>query len=128
MVVCQLVRIRNLSRRTFRLVSDDPFYSSPSIGEDNAEDAFEIPPDFDEAAKGLVVPWSQTTINGLIIQEAESGQGLRCSVGPKENDDSGCDWLQFHDTSWTPVRQETVGCSWASGTGSAPLGNQCSCN
>lgn len=105
MVVCQIVHLRNLSLRNFRIVTDDPFYSSPSIAGEVVEDSFEIPPHFDAAAEGLVVPWSSTTFHGLIIMEVESGQIIRCTVGPKE-DASGSDWLRLHDVDWCPIDEE----------------------
>ena len=106
MVVCEIVHVRNLSLRSFRIVTDDPFYSSPTLGGDvGEEDSFDIPPHFDAAAKGLVVPWSSTTFHGLIILEVESGQLIRCSVGPKEADTSR-DWLRLHDSDWKPIEED----------------------
>lgn len=106
MVVCQVVHVRNLSQRNFRIVTDDPFYSSPTLnGGATDEDSFEIPPHLDAAAEGLVVPWSSTTFHGLIILEVDSGQLMRCSVGPKESD-AGRDWLRLHDSDWAPIAED----------------------
>lgn len=106
MVVCQVVHVRNLSQRSFRIVTDDPFYSSPTLdGGATDEDSFEIPPHLDAAAEGLVVPWSSTTFHGLIILEVESGQLIRCTVGPKESD-AGRDWLRLHNSDWAPIAED----------------------
>mmetsp|Transcript_100316 Transcript_100316/g.259430 ORF Transcript_100316/g.259430 Transcript_100316/m.259430 type:complete len:479 (-) Transcript_100316:142-1578(-) len=103
MVVCQLVRIRNVSSSTFFVVSaKDPFYA-PRIGDQLCgEDAFEIPPGFDSACEAFVVPWAATTMSGLIIGEVGAAEGskLRCCVGPCEIDGGSTDWLRLHLTSW----------------------------
>eukprot|EP00435_Cladocopium_sp_Y103_P014314 s1121_g3.t1 len=106
MVVCQVVHVRNRSQRNFRIVTDDPFYSSPTLdGGATDEDSFEIPPHLDAEAEGLVVPWSSTTFHGLIILEVDSGQLIRCTVGPKETD-AGRDWLRLHDSDWAPIAED----------------------
>eukprot|EP00931_Biecheleriopsis_adriatica_P105755 TRINITY_DN80290_c0_g1_i1.p1 TRINITY_DN80290_c0_g1~~TRINITY_DN80290_c0_g1_i1.p1 ORF type:complete len:444 (+),score=73.31 TRINITY_DN80290_c0_g1_i1:28-1359(+) len=108
MVVCLVVRIRNASRKTFRLIqAGDPFYS-PTIGGyrcPSSEEHFEIPPGFNEAAEDLVVPWEATSTNGLVIVEASSGKQLRCVVGPNTIDTTNTDWLRLHDSDWEPLEE-----------------------
>ncbi|CAE7294594.1 unnamed protein product [Symbiodinium sp. CCMP2456] len=108
MVVCEVVRLRNASPCTFEIQAEDIFHSSPTIGGlPVKEEYFEVPPGFDAEADGLVVPWFLTSIDGLVIREAESGCILRCSVGPKVDNSNNSDWLQLHCLDWDPVNEES---------------------
>jgi len=112
MVVCLLVRIRNVSSRTFHVhQAEDPFYT-PKIGDKHfGSSRFEIPPGFNESCESLVVPWSSTSMNGLKIVEADSGLKLRCTVGPHANDSGDTDWLRLHDSDWKSLDEEKASSS-----------------
>lgn len=109
MVVCFVVRIRNLSSRTFHLVkASDAFYTT-KVGDEVWEDGpLAVPPGFDSSAEGLVVPWSATSRYGLVVRgETDSDEhGIRCVVGPSGLDDGGIDWLKLHTCSWGELAQE----------------------
>eukprot|EP00927_Polykrikos_kofoidii_P050584 TRINITY_DN44479_c0_g1_i1.p1 TRINITY_DN44479_c0_g1~~TRINITY_DN44479_c0_g1_i1.p1 ORF type:complete len:460 (-),score=57.64 TRINITY_DN44479_c0_g1_i1:164-1543(-) len=107
MVVCMIVRIRNATAsRTFTLAhANDPFYTPCIGGTPCGSELVELPPGFDEATDGLVVPWLATSRQGLVFGEVDSLELVRCSVGPREEGPSDIDWLQFHDTRWEPIVQ-----------------------
>jgi len=111
MVVCFVVRIRNLSSRTFYLVkASDVFYTTKVGGEVWGDYAFPVPPGFDLSAEGLVVPWSATSRYGLVVRGETSAEtdehAIRCVVGPSGIDDGGIDWLRLHTDSWGELAQE----------------------
>lgn len=102
-----MVRIRNVSRKTFLLKqAADPFYF-PKIGQLEVHSGgIEIPPGFDEPCEGLVIPWAVTSNCGLSICEAGiSDSEVRCVVGPSPKDEGWTDWLQFHDSSWQSIEE-----------------------
>jgi len=92
--------------RTFHLQAGDPFYTPRIDGQPCVEGFIEVPPGFDQAADGLVVPWELTTRAGLEITEVESEQLMRCVIGPVEPDADNRDWLQFRSSSWEPLSQD----------------------
>lgn len=101
-----VVRVRNRTNRTYYLVqAGDPFYK-PRIGDTPADNQFEVPPGFDEAAEDLVIPWAATSGAGLLIGEVSSSDVVRCVVGPSERDGYNMDWLRMHDDDWEPVAQD----------------------
>jgi len=112
MVVCQVIRIRNNTLRTYVVRSAD-YFSAPRLGgKPMADGVITVPPGFDQSSDGLVVPWESMTRSGLVVVElgsvenSEEEDTLRCVVGPWETDDDGCDWLRFHTGSWAPVATE----------------------
>jgi hypothetical protein len=108
MVVCMVVRVRNVSSRTFFLTpASDPFYV-PKVGGQPCVDgkAVEIPSDFDAPAEGLVVPWAATSSRGLVFGEAGHSEEVRCVVGPSDYDDGETDWLRLHEPSWEPLAED----------------------
>lgn len=106
MVVAQVVRVRNNTMRTFRLTAGDPFYTARVDGKPCVDGIIEVPPGFDQAADGLVVPWETVTRGGLEIREEDTEQVLRCVVGPVDPDSENRDWLQFRTSLWEPQSQE----------------------
>mmetsp|Transcript_112658 Transcript_112658/g.349661 ORF Transcript_112658/g.349661 Transcript_112658/m.349661 type:complete len:406 (-) Transcript_112658:117-1334(-) len=107
MVVAQVVRVRNNTLRTFHLQAGDPFYTPRIDDQPCVEGYIKVPPGFDQAADGLVVPWEATTYCGLEITEDDSEQLLRCVVGPKEEPEGdGRDWLQFRSAAWEPLARD----------------------
>lgn len=92
--------------RTFCLEAGDPFYTPQIDGKPAVDGIIMVPPGFDHATDGLVVPWEKVTRCGLVITEAKSEECLRCIVGPIEADDENRDWLQFKGTQWESLAQE----------------------
>lgn len=107
MVVCMVVRVRNVSNRTYYIVqAGDPFYSPKIGGQATGDEPFEVPPGFDEAAEGLVIPWAATSRCGFVLGEASSAGIIRCVVGPADRDEFDTDWLRFHDAEWRPIVED----------------------
>lgn len=106
MVVCLVVRIRNESTRTFTVTqAGDPFYNPKVDGQACGGDPVEIEPGTDSLTEGLVVPWAATTRCGLVVHEDGCPEGVRCVVGPAD-DDAGHDWLRLHGAAWEPLAEE----------------------
>lgn len=106
MVVAEVVRIRNNTMRTFVLEAGDPFYTPQVDGKPVVDQVIEVPPGFDHASDGLVVPWEKITRVGLVITEEKSEECLRCIIGPIEPDEENRDWLQFRGKNWEALSQE----------------------
>mmetsp|Transcript_8840 Transcript_8840/g.19708 ORF Transcript_8840/g.19708 Transcript_8840/m.19708 type:complete len:487 (-) Transcript_8840:73-1533(-) len=117
MVVCMVVRVRNLTERTFYIIQGgDPFYGDPRIGDEPAggNGRFKIAPGFDAPAEGLVVPWTTTSRSGLIIGEVLPNDSsdpeavIRVVIGPNHRDRevNGIDWLRMHIANWEPVSED----------------------
>mmetsp|Transcript_70123 Transcript_70123/g.198768 ORF Transcript_70123/g.198768 Transcript_70123/m.198768 type:complete len:403 (+) Transcript_70123:108-1316(+) len=103
MVVAQVVRIRNNTMRTFTIQAGDPFYTPRIDGKPCVDGKIQVPPGFDQAAEGLVVPWETMTGSGLEILEDDTDQIMRCVVGPLEDQEDNRDWLQFRSSLWEPL-------------------------
>mmetsp|Transcript_8863 Transcript_8863/g.23753 ORF Transcript_8863/g.23753 Transcript_8863/m.23753 type:complete len:401 (-) Transcript_8863:152-1354(-) len=106
MVVAQVARVRNNTLSTFTVQAGDPFYTARVDNRPCLDGIIEVPPGFDQAADGLVVPWETTTRGGFVITEEASGQVVRCIVGPVDPDGDNRDWLQFRSNNWEPIAQE----------------------
>mmetsp|Transcript_19027 Transcript_19027/g.53688 ORF Transcript_19027/g.53688 Transcript_19027/m.53688 type:complete len:397 (+) Transcript_19027:46-1236(+) len=105
MVVCSLVRIRNNTLRTYRLVPGDPFFT-PSIDNDICIGDITVPPGFDQTADGLMIPWEGTTRGGFEIYDDAAKQHMRCVVGPINCEGENRDWLKFHKANWDTLRSD----------------------
>lgn len=103
MVVAQIVHITNNTLRTFQVVAGDPFYTPRVDGKPCVDGTIEVPPGFDQAADGFVVPWEILSRTGLEISAVDSGQLLRCVVGAVESDVDNRDWLQFRSATLEPI-------------------------
>lgn len=108
MVVAEVVRVRNNTMRTFCLEAGDPFYTPQVDGKPCVDGIIEVPPGFDQASEGLVVPWEKMTRGGLVITESRSPpeECLRVVVGPIEADADNRDWLQFKNDQWESLAIE----------------------
>mmetsp|Transcript_26406 Transcript_26406/g.55905 ORF Transcript_26406/g.55905 Transcript_26406/m.55905 type:complete len:450 (-) Transcript_26406:146-1495(-) len=108
MVVCQLVRIRNASRRTFFIEHTTEIYYTPKVGgEICSTDILTIMPGYDQPCEDFVIPWAALASSGLVIWEASHpDEKIRCVVGPCDIDNGGLDWLRLHSEDWEPLAKE----------------------
>lgn len=109
MVIAQVVRIRNETKRTFTLRPGDPCYKVQLEGQDARDGQFLIGPGFDQAVSGLVIPWEIMTSGGLEVEEVlQNGpeQVVRCIIGAVERDGLTRDWLQMRSITWEPIEQD----------------------
>lgn len=119
------MRIRNLSSRGFQIThAGHPLYA-PKIGGRLCDDnTFDVPPGFDEAAEGLIVPWAMTAHRGLVVAEVGTDDYVRCVVGPNDNEGGGLCWVRTHTAGWfivSPDRWLALGRSTVFGAmGEAP--------
>lgn len=110
MVICKLVRIRNVSSRTFFFRHSGDLVYTPRInGSLYRGENLLIPPAFDARVENLIIPWAafNSFFAGLVFGEVGLAEEVRCvvGVGSRECRLQDIEFIRLHRPNWEPILQ-----------------------